>query len=203
MRKFTTVRKLTDNKFLNLYEMDALTNKGNPFQYYFVSRNAEEKLKLKTKDNTAEGVVIYPILKEDPSKIVMIRQYRYPLDDYLYELPAGLIDVGENASQAAARELKEETGMELEVYEGGNESFRRSFYMGAGFTDESCQTVFGYASGVSSSNYLEESETIQILVVDKPEADRILKEENVSLRCAYLLMHFMRAEISNPFEFLR
>lgn len=203
MKKFTTVKKLTDNKFLNLYEMDALTNRGNPFHYYFVSRNAEEKLKLKTKEDTAEGVVVYSILKEDPSKIVLIRQYRYPLDDYLYELPAGLIDVGENANQAAARELKEETGLEFEVYEGGNKGFRRSFYMGAGFTDESCQTVFGYASGVSSSEYLEESETIQVLLVDKPEADRILKEEKVSLRCAYLLMHFTRAEIADPFQFLK
>lgn len=53
----------------------------------------------------------------------MIRQYRYPLDDYLYELPAGLIDEGEGPSEAAIREMKEETGMDFEVYEGGNAAY--------------------------------------------------------------------------------
>ena len=35
--KYTEIRKLTDNPFLNLFEMDALDNKGEPFHYYFAS----------------------------------------------------------------------------------------------------------------------------------------------------------------------
>ena len=132
MKKYTKINKLSDNKFLNLFHLYALTDAGRPFDYFFVSRRREDKLKLYTKDIQAEGVVIYPICKEEPDKIIMIRQYRYPLDDYLYELPAGLIDAGETPSQAAVREMKEETGMDFEVYDAGNAAYRRPFFMGAG-----------------------------------------------------------------------
>ena len=101
VKKYTGIHKMSDNKFLNLFKLDALTDAGRKFDYYFVSRRKEKELKIYTKDSLAEGVVIYPILKEDQDKIVMIRQYRYPLDDYLYELPAGLIDEGETPEEAA------------------------------------------------------------------------------------------------------
>lgn len=201
-KKFTAVRKVTDNPFFNLYEMDALTNSGKPFGYYFGSRNDEDHIKLKTKALNVEGIVIYPVWKEEPDKIVMIRQYRYPLDAFLYELPAGLVDGGETPAQAAVREMKEETGLEFEVYEGGNPAFRRPFFMGAGFTDECSAAVFGYAHGTVTDRYREDSESIQVLFADKKEAERILREERVSLRCAYLLMQFLRSGREEPFGFL-
>lgn len=202
MKKYTNIHKLSDNKFLNLFQLDALTDGGRPFDYFFVSRRNAEEIKLLTGDSTAEGVVIYPILKEDPEKIVLIRQYRYPLGDYLYELPAGLIDAGETPDAAAIREMKEETGLSFEVYTGGDAAYRRSFFMGAGFTDESCNAVFGYASGTISRKEMEDTESIQVVIVDKREAKRILKEEKVSIRAAYLLINFLHAEHCAPFAFL-
>ena len=46
---------------------------------------------------------------EDP-QILLLRQYRYAADGYLYEIPAGRLDPGESPAACAARELKEETG---------------------------------------------------------------------------------------------
>ena len=137
MKKYTNIHKLSDNKFLNLFHLDALTDSGRPFDYFFVSRRKADNIKLLTGDSAAEGVVIYPVLREDPEKIVLIRQYRYPLGDHLYELPAGLIDEGETPDAAAVREMKEETGLSFEVYAGGDGAYRSPFFMGAGFTDES------------------------------------------------------------------
>lgn len=203
MKKYTGIHKLSDNKFLNLFKLDALTDKGRSFDYYFVSRRKEEAaLKLYTKDIQAEGVVIYPVLKDEPDKLVMLRQYRYPLDDYLYELPAGLIDDGETPAQAAVREMLEETGLSFTVYEGGEAAFRRPFFMGAGFTDESCNAVFGYAEGQISRAHMEDTESIQVLIVDKQEALRILREEKVSIRAAFLLMHFVHSTSAEPFSML-
>ena len=202
MKKYTAVRKLTDNRFLNLYEMDALTNTGAPFNYYFASRNSEEKLPLLTGKLCSNGIVIYPIWKRNPEKIVMLRQYRYPLDAWLYELPAGLSDEGETPSEAAAREMKEETGLTFTPYEGGNPSFRRPVYLGAGLTDETSTSVFGYADGEISGRFRESTESIEVLLVDKKEAARILKEERVSLRAAFLLMSFLRMDGAEPFAFL-
>ena len=202
MKKYTGIQKISDNKFLNLFHLDALSYSGKKFDYYFVSRRKKTKLKLLTKDINAEGVVIYPVLKNEPDKIVMIRQYRYPLDDYLYELPAGLIDEGETPQQSAVREMKEETGLDFTVYTGGNDAYRRPFFMGPGFTDESCNAVFGFAQGEINRDTMEDTETIQVIIVDKMEAARILKEEKVSIRAAYLLMNFINSDKNEPFKFL-
>ena len=75
--------------------------------------------------------------------------------------------------------------------------------MGAGFTDESCNAVFGYARGEINKEHMEDTETIQVLLVDKQEASRILREEKVSLRAAYLLINFLHADAQEPFAFLK
>lgn len=70
------------------------------------------------------------------------------------------------------------------------------------FTDESCNAVFGYAFGTISRDDMEDTETIQVVLADKTEAARILKEEKVSLRAAYLLINFLHADKETPFAFL-
>jgi len=47
---------------------------------------------------------------DDRKRILLVRQYRLPARDYLWELPAGRLDKGETPLQAAKRELVEETG---------------------------------------------------------------------------------------------
>ena len=182
--------------------MDALTYSGKPFHYYFVSRKKAEEIEILSKEHAADGAMIYAVLKEDTEKLVMIRQYRYPMDSYFYEFPAGLIEKGETAKQAAVRELKEETGFDFEPYEGGNVCARKLLYMGPGFTDESNQTVFGYVSGTATKQFQEDTESIQVCIVDKAEAKRILQEEKVTMRGAFMLLHFLQTQKENPFSFL-
>jgi ADP-ribose pyrophosphatase len=66
----------------------------------------------------------------DP-QILLIRQYRYAADGYLYEIPAGRLDKGEAPRDCAMRELKEETGYTAERVDP-----LFSFYTTPGFTDE-------------------------------------------------------------------
>ena len=54
------------------------------------------------------GVVI--VAKKDEQTILLVKQYRYPLKQAIYELPAGKLEVGENPDEACKRELEEETG---------------------------------------------------------------------------------------------
>ncbi len=54
------------------------------------------------------GAVVVPV--KDDGKIVFVRQYRYPLNKFLYELPAGKLEKGEDPYTCAERELTEETG---------------------------------------------------------------------------------------------
>ncbi len=54
------------------------------------------------------SVIILPVLSSQ--KLLLIRQYRAPIDDYIYEAPAGVMEPGESPREAAKRELIEETG---------------------------------------------------------------------------------------------
>lgn len=54
------------------------------------------------------GAVVVP-LKEN-GKIIMVRQFRYPFQKFVLELPAGKLDKGEDPQTCAVRELEEETG---------------------------------------------------------------------------------------------
>jgi ADP-ribose pyrophosphatase len=54
------------------------------------------------------SVVLLPV--PEPGQIVLIRQYRYPVNRWLWELPAGSVDPGEDPEAAARRECHEEIG---------------------------------------------------------------------------------------------
>ena len=87
------VEKMTDNRFVNLYHVDATSVHNTPVSYYVASRaKSVEELKLKTGKNTPDGVIIYSIYGEKRDKVVLIRQYRYALGGYIYEFPAGLVE---------------------------------------------------------------------------------------------------------------
>ena len=202
MERWKDIEKLTQNPFLNLYHMDAVTKNGKIFSYYFASRNPEDRIKVRTQDRNPEGIAIYAIRKEAPGQLVMLRQFRYPLGTYMYELPAGLVDAGETPEESAVREMKEETGLSLEAYEGGDACFRNPFFLAQGLTDESGVMVYGYASGEVSAKGQEESEDIEVLFVDKEQARRILAKERVSVRAAFMLMNFIHACEEDPFSFL-
>ena len=79
--------------------------------------------------------------------------------------------------------------------------FQKPYFTTVGMTDESCGTVYGYASGTVSQKYMEASEEIEVILADRDEVRRILKEENVALICAYMMMHFLHDD--EPFDFLK
>ncbi len=57
----------------------------------------------------SKSVVLVPI--PEPGRIILIRQYRYAINMWMWELPAGSVDEGETPEQAAARECHEEIGL--------------------------------------------------------------------------------------------
>lgn len=197
------ITQQTKNRFLNMYELE-VTHKSGKNSRYFVSSRAEkpEDLKICTKKNTPDGVIIYSIVKDTDGveKVVLIRQYRYPIDGYIYEFPAGLVDAGEDYAQAAVRELKEETGLTLTPIKVAPE-YEKPYFTTIGMTDESCAAVYGYAAGEITRKYQEDSEEIEVVLADRAEVRRILKEEHVAIMCAYMMMHFLHEE--DAFGFLK
>ena len=197
MERIAGIKKQTDNRFLNLYELDATFRDGSRAPYYVASRRkSADMIKAATGDNHADGVILYGVYGEAKDKVVLVRQFRYPVNGYVYEFPAGLLEPGEDMLDAGIREMYEETGLQFTPVQTA-----RPFFTTVGMTDESCGTVFGYCSGTPSNANQEGSEDIQIVLADREECKRILKEENLAIMCAYMLMHFIASE-GDPFAFL-
>lgn len=100
-----------------------------------------------------EGVCILPIYK---NKVVALREYRYPIRSWQTELPGGLIDDGEEAIEAAKRELQEETGYVAEkMIDLG------AFYPSFGSTNEKIH-VFVAICKEQKESALEPAEVLKI-----------------------------------------
>lgn len=200
MSKIGRIQQKTQNRFLNFYEFEAIHRDGRVSPYYVSSRaKSTEHLKAVSRQNKPDGVILYGVYGPEKDKVVLIRQYRYPLGDYVYEFPAGLVEEGEDMLEAGIREMYEETGLSFTPKDGG--SYSRPFFTTVGMTDESCGTVFGYCSGQPTNCHQESSEEIQVVIADRTECRRILKEEHVAIMCAYMLMHFIASE-GDPLAFL-
>ena len=201
MSKIQKINKQTENRFLNLYDLEAKDRMGGDIHYYVSSRaKTQNDLKINTRNEKPDGVIIYSLYGEKKDRVVLVRQYRYPLDDYVYELPSGLVDQGEDYRQAGIREMKEETGLDFSPLTPDT-LYERPFFTSVGMTDECCATVYGYASGQISREGLEDTEDLEVVLADREEVRRILKEERVAIMCAYMLMHFLKEE--EPFGFLQ
>ncbi len=114
------------------------------------------------------AVVVLPLIKAEDGKelIVMVRQYRYPVDEWIYELPAGTIERGEDPARTALRELLEETG-----YRADTLVKLVSFYTTPGISDEVMHAFL--ATGlVKEEQSLEEDE---LLTVEHVELERVLE----------------------------
>ena len=207
MRKMIRVRSIeqqTHNKYLNCFQLEVEHRDGQVRPYYMASRmQSPEELKISRGLEYLDAVEIYGICRGDDGedRMVLVRQYRAPIDDYIYELPAGLIEDGEPLIEAAVREAYEETGMTftpIEVPEG----YMRPLFAGVGLCDESISTVFGYMTGTPTNAHQEDSEDIEVILADRQECKRIMREETVALMCGYQMMHFI-ADTEDPFGFLK
>ncbi|HXB54048.1 MAG TPA: NUDIX hydrolase [Vicinamibacteria bacterium] len=75
------------------------------------------------------SVAVLPV--HEDGRVVLVRQYRYPVDARVWELPAGRLDPGETAEEGARRELEEEVGLQPSSLEPLS-----VFYTTPGFCDE-------------------------------------------------------------------
>jgi ADP-ribose pyrophosphatase len=100
------------------------------------------------------GVTAVPIL--DDGRLLLIRQFRYPIGKYILELPAGKLDSGQPPPETMARELIEETG-----YSAGSLTHEGAFYTTPGISNESIH-LFMARDLTHSTQNLEEGEHITV-----------------------------------------
>jgi ADP-ribose pyrophosphatase len=129
-------------------------------------------------------VVLIPV--EDDGRIVLVRQYRAPIDRETWELPAGSIDAGEPADAAARRECEEETGRAPHRLERLG-----AWFPTPGYCDE--EMIFFRVSDLrdpapGSAHHADEDEHITTTLVTVDEARAMARRgEIVDLKTAYAL----------------
>jgi ADP-ribose pyrophosphatase len=127
------------------------------------------------------SVVLLPM--PAPDRIILIRQYRYSIDRWIWELPAGSLKPGEDPHTAAARECEEETGLVP-----GSLRRMRSFYPTPGFCDEEmifyrCTDL--HTAPADSAAKKDEDEDLEPRAFTIDEARRLVTEgEIVDLKTA-------------------
>jgi len=128
---------------------------------------------------TLERIVVKPggavaMLPMDDEYCYLIKQYRYSIDEYIYEAPAGTIDDGEEPAQTAYREMIEETGLKAEklVPKG-------YIYTTPGFTNERIFLFEAYSLTPSDEYQKDADELIEVVKVKKPEVFEMIKDGRI------------------------
>ena len=106
------------------------------------------------------SVGIVAITEDD--EIILIKQYRKAIDKEIYEIPAGMVDFGEEPQKAALRELKEETG-----YEAKKSDYLAEIYSSPGFTNEKL-FIFYAEDLILGDQDLDEFEHLSCLLYTSP-----------------------------------
>ena len=174
------VETLLDTKFIKVFDLHQAPGQ----HYYNVSRRPLEETVMAMDDKAFASMVPDAVSlcviwhekgKED--RIVLNLEYRYPLGRYVLSVPAGLIDPGETPEVAAARELREETGLELKEIkdriDGG--------YSAIGFSNELTVCFIGVATGEFKESTSAEEE-IEAGWYTKAEVRELLKSEKFAAR---------------------
>lgn len=187
--KITNVKALVKTKFLSMYEAKYENRVGAKKSWIIATRKSEEFLNEKFFENKkdVEDAVVIAVLHKPSNKLVLVKQFRVPTNDYVYELTAGLIDEGEKSETAAERELKEETGLKLlEVI-----SEKKKLYLSPGMTDESVNLIFCTCEGQISDEFLEDDECIEAIMISQEEALELIKgNAAMDAKCYLVLQSF-------------
>lgn len=131
--------------------------------------NGREAVREVIDHQGAAGVVAF----DEQGKLLMVRQYRYPVGQELLELPAGKIDLGETPLQCAMRELREETGYAAEKLTPLGRVYPAAAY------DVEMVHLY-YAQGLTPvQQQLDEDEILSVEHVDFDEAVRMVLADEI------------------------
>ncbi len=174
--KFQGIRKIHEGKFITRYDVDYLTAEGNTKVYEIISRNRNLRTLEDLQNKKADSVVM---ILTDPSgeRLLISREYRMALGQWIYNFPAGLIDPGETAEESASRELREETGLRLLRID----DILDNSYSAIGFSNERNICVFGVADGEFRKSDSDVEEIIPAWYT-KEELRRLLRTEAFAAR---------------------
>ena len=174
--KFESIKKVHDGRYIHRYDITYETASGAKKVYEMISRNPDITTHEELIGARPDAVVLI-LFDPKKEKILLNREFRLATGEWVYNFPAGLIDGDETPEAAAARELREETGLKLEKVE----DIIPISYSAVGFANETNVCVVGTATGNITMSDCEVEE-IEAGWYDKNQLRELLKTERFAAR---------------------
>ncbi len=150
------------------------SSSSKPFDYFFVDKKP----------------TVFIIPATNDGKILLVNEYRYPINKNIWQLPAGMIDGNESPEGAGKRELKEETN-----YVSGEWENLGHFYVAPGH--ENTEIFIVFANNVTQSGEenpsAEEVDIKETRLFDQDEIKSMIKEGRIEcgITIASLMKYFL------------
>ena len=127
---------------------------------------------------------------KDDGTVVLIRQFRHAAGGFIYEIPAGKLQPGEDPTVCAARELEEEIG-----YRSGRLELLSSIFTAPGFTDEVIH-IYKATELTVGRQHLDRDEVLE--VIEMPLSEAISMIETGSIRDAKSIVGLQAVYLRGP-----
>ena len=172
---------------------------GSAYEYESASRKGLEAYRAELEGNArgerpaADAVCIVPQTAD--GKLLLIREFRYPLNSWCIAFPAGLMEPGEDLAECVDRELREETGYALrtDLGDAALEPLPQAGYSSTGLTDETVHVVFAQVERIADAQP-EPGEFIEPFLLPISDIPRFLAENTtpIGTRAQLVLEAFAR-----------
>jgi len=198
--KLIKVQKLTNERFLNMYDLQ-YEHEGKIIHWTLASRNSEEELVSVTGKEKIDTVCIIPkVMKDGKECVILTKEFRQPINDYVYSFPAGIVEKNEDVFECCARELKEEIGAD-EISQVTK--LTDICYNSEGMTDESVMMFEVVISKLGKQN-LQDHEDIKVFIVPIEDLEKFTKGKKLSTKAGiYCPMITREYELKKQIEALK
>lgn len=187
IKKYLLTYQLPDG---TLHEHESVSRKGLEDYRAELEANAAGEPQA---DRCADAVCVVPQTAD--GKLLLIREFRYPLNSWCIAFPAGLMEANEKLKTCVDRELREETGFALRRDLKGSaiEPLPQAGYSSNGLTDETVHVVFAQVERIGEAKP-EPSELIEWFLLDIDDIPQFLAENTtpIGTRAQLLLEAFAR-----------
>ncbi|NPC93165.1 NUDIX hydrolase [Bacillus sp. WMMC1349] len=150
-----------------------------------------EDVKLPNGKTSKREIVKHPgavavLALTDENNIILVKQYRKPLERTIVEIPAGKLEKGEKPEYTALRELEEETG-----YTAQNLKKITAFYTSPGFADELIHLYLAEGlTPLEEKRDLDEDEFVEVMEVPLQEAQKLVESQEIyDAKTAYAILY--------------
>ncbi len=174
--KIQNKKVVHSTKFLDMFVTNYIDAKKQLAQWFWVARKGGQKAVViiaihEQPVKTEEGEDELPPIRS----LVVTKEFRVPIENYEYGVPAGLIDPGETPEDAVRRELNEETGLVVDEIMHISPAVISS----AGLSNEAVHLAWVRVSGEPSKDKLEASEDIDTYLMGRADVEELLSKDDV------------------------